>query len=683
MIFKDFRNHIKTQIDYLAKHSVCLFTTNTTKEDLWETYIESFRPEDNQVVNENRHYDCNCCKSFIRRYAGIVGIVDGKIMTIWNLPIDVPKPFDVVVAAMKNYMSDKIITGKFLHDEDNMGTKYNLGTTPEKLGNRYEHFYANTPTICKSNSVDADNSAFVQTHQVIQRSLNELTINSVNLVLDVIADGNLARGEQMRPQLEAFKNAWNDWSQNPNPELLEWELTQTQGRKIAIRNTAIGTLLINLSEGMDTAEAFFKYNNIVDPTNYKRVKPIFTEKQRKEAALELKAKGYENSLECRHAQLSDIRISDIFWANRQSKSVMQNDPLAFLSNSTSNGTAKNTNSTELDVNEFMSLLSSTKELEIFVENEHEGNLMNLLTQVDPDSPTTLAWDNQFRWSYNGDLAGASQIKKAVKLAGGNVEGVLNFRLAWNEEGGLDDSDLDAWASEPSGNHIGFSKPYRGKVLSPNGGSLDVDMQDTNRKMAVENITWKKAVNGDYKLWVNQYCSRGSKGFVAEVEFGNETHTFIYDQPVRGNVQVATVTHKDGKWSIKPAFKSQQSSKDVWGIATGAYHKVNTFMLSPNYWNNKVGNPHYFFFIEGLNNPNSVRSIYNEYLNNDLIGMKRIFEMLGAKLRVETSPNQMAGLGFTIDQKHKVNVKLDGRPYTINFTGKLVDSHVDNQVLQTI
>ena len=37
-----------------------------------------------------------------------------------------------------------------------------------------------------------------------------------------------------------------------------------------IRNTAMGTLLINLSEGMDLEKAVRQYENIMAPSNYKR-----------------------------------------------------------------------------------------------------------------------------------------------------------------------------------------------------------------------------------------------------------------------------------------------------------------------------------------------------------------------------------------------------------------------------
>lgn len=694
MQFKEFRNLINAQIQYLAKNSVCLFVLDASKDELWDTYIESFRPEDNPIVNENRHYDCNCCKSFIRRFGNVCGIVDGKIVTIWGIPTDIPQPFDVVVTAMQDYLKDKPIKNKFLYDEKQMGVEYNWGNPPtptlggmsvDKSNQRFEHFYATTPSCAYHTNVPTELGSFESAHQVVQRSLNELTIESVELVLDIANEGNLARGEQMRPQLEAFIKAKTEWIVSDNKKLLEWELTETKGRSIAIRNTAIGTLLIDLSKGMDVSEAIFQYNKIVDPSKYKRVTPVFTERQRQEASNTIKALGYEDSLLCRHAELSDINVSHVLWANRQSKSKMIDDPLSMLKEHTTAKSVKVSDSTEINVQEFLSILPNVQKLEIMFENKHESNLMNLLTQQDSDAPSILQWNNGFRWSYNGDLAGASQIKQAVKMAGGNVEGVLNFRLAWNEKGG-DHSDLDAWATEPSERRIGYSEGYRkdsGNRFSPNGGQLDVDDRGRGSQMHVENITWTKATNGNYKLWVNQFNNNNSQGFVAEVEFDNQIHTFVYNKPVSGNVEVAIVSYNEGKWSIEPKLLSTTASKKVWNLDTQKYYEVNTVMLSPNYWDNKVGNPHYFFFIDKLNNPNSCRSLYNEYLNNDLIQHKRVFEMLGSKLRVESSDNQMCGLGFTTDQKHTVQVKLDGRPYTINFEGKLVDSQVDEQVLQTI
>lgn len=323
MSFHQFKNLIATQLKWLSQNSVCLFRLDISKELLWDTYLESYRPQDNPIVNVNRLHDCNCCQGFIKRFSNVCGIVDGKIVTIWDIPTDVPQPFDVVIEAMQNALKDKKISGKFLYDLKHMGVDYNYGNPPtqvqslmgsymsvDKSQQRFEHFFCVTPDVAYSNNVSTELSQFEQTHQVIKRSLEELTLEAAQLVLDIANDGNLARGEQMKPQLEAFVKLYKEWLESNKSDLFIWESVQKYGRLVAIRNTAIGTLLINLSEGMDVSEAIFKYNNIVDPANYKRVVPVFTEKQRQDAANTIKGLGYEHSLQCRHAKLSDISINN-------------------------------------------------------------------------------------------------------------------------------------------------------------------------------------------------------------------------------------------------------------------------------------------------------------------------------------------------------------------------------------
>lgn len=53
-----------------------------TKRDLFEIYLNGFPLENRQ------HYNCNCCKSFIRHYGNLVAIQDGVVKTIWDFEID-------------------------------------------------------------------------------------------------------------------------------------------------------------------------------------------------------------------------------------------------------------------------------------------------------------------------------------------------------------------------------------------------------------------------------------------------------------------------------------------------------------------------------------------------------------------------------------------------------------------
>ena len=56
---------------------------------------------------------------------------------------------------------------------------------------------------------------------------------------------------------------------------------------------------------------------------------------------------------------------------------------------------------------------------MLLETKHASNLVSLIAPVDPTSGRLLKWDNNFSWTYNGDMA--DSIKERVKAAGGAVE----------------------------------------------------------------------------------------------------------------------------------------------------------------------------------------------------------------------------------------------------------------------
>lgn len=83
-----------------------------------------------------------------------------------------------------------------------------------------------------------------------------------------------------------------------------------------IRNHSMGTLLVNISQGMELDEAVRKYEVIVAPTNYKRPKAIYTKKMLENAKQTISDLGYLSSLGRRFATLDDITVNNILFANR-------------------------------------------------------------------------------------------------------------------------------------------------------------------------------------------------------------------------------------------------------------------------------------------------------------------------------------------------------------------------------
>ena len=124
--------------------------------------------------------------------------------------------------------------------------------------------------------------------------------------------------------------------------------------------------------------------------------------------------------------------------------------------------------------------------------------------------------------------------------------------------------------------------------------------------------------------------------------------------------MATVTLKNGVFTIKHSLPESYASKDVFGLQTNEFHKVNLVCLSPNHWgDNNVGNKHYFFMLDGCKSPVSIRSFHNENLIPELAQHRKVLEVLGATSMIESSDKQLSGLGFNATVRDELIVKLQG------------------------
>lgn len=445
-----------------------------------------------------------------------------------------------------------------------------------------------------------------------------------------------------------------------------WEKSIKVGAVVGkIRNHSMGTLLVDISNGQNLDTAVRKYEFIVGD-GYKRSKPIYTKKQYEEATQFMIANGYENSLRRRFAQLDDITINNILFANRDSVKRIDNlDIFEEMKKDIVINPKKFNRVEEITIENFIdNVLPITKEVKIFLENKHSNNMVSLIAPENKDSKTMFKWDNNFSWGYSGNITDSS-MKQNVKNAGGNVDGVLRFSIQWNDEK-YNPNDFDAHCIEPSGYEIYFGNK---RQLSPTGGMLDVDIiSPIKNKPAVENITWlakDKIVNGKYKFFIHNYSHNGGRdGFKAEIEFDGQIYSFEYNKELRQGeeIQVAEVIYDKGIFTIKEKLPSNVSSKEIWNLKSNQFIPVSIVMYSPNYWNEQkgIGNKHYFFMLKDCINPEQPNAFYNEFLNQELYQHRKFMEALGSKLKVEDSNDQLSGLGFSSTKRNELIVKVKGQ-----------------------
>lgn len=673
MTFNEFKAEFQRHFNQLVISADHLFEVEVDKNELWNLYLNSFPEGTNPIYRERTEHDCSCCKHFIRAIGAMVVIRDNRIHTIWDFDMG-DSTYQPVIDALDAFIKSKAVSGVYISKEKYIGTDQNHEVLPDGKVVTWEHFYAVLPDVHVyrgGNSKGDVQNEYRTSKEVFKRSLEEITDEAVATVLELINSNTLYRGAEWKAPLEKFADYKRKYTALPDEQKnnFAWVESVKAGVSVAkIRNHSIGTLLVDISEGTDLDTAVRKYEAIVAPANYKRPKAIFTKKMLEEAREKITALGYIDSLSRRFATLDDITVNNILFSNRDAAKRISGtgDVFDAMMGEAKTSPKKFSRVEEITVDKFVSdVLPTAQEVEVYLENKHAGNMVSLIAPSVEGSKPMFKWGNGFSWAYTGNMTD-SMMKERVKAAGGNVDGVLRFSIQWNDTGDYDGNDVDAHCTEPNGNEI-----YHAHKHSPfTNGMLDVDIIYPSRgKPAVENITWASRRTmrpGTYAFYVHLYSNCGGKsGFRAEIEFDGQIYSYDCNRPLRQSerIRVADVTlSNDGKFTIKEHLSSTTSSKDVWGVKTNDFVPVSVVMFSPNYWDEQkgIGNKHYFFMLKGCVNPESPNGFYNEYLKDELITHKRVFEALGGKMAVASVEDQLSGIGFSSTKRAELIVKVKGQ-----------------------
>jgi len=668
MSFGEFKVLFQKNFKELVKDATHLFEIELDKDVMWEDkYLNSFLPKDNPIYRQRREYDCSYCRNFIRNIGNVVVIKNNQIKTIWDFETG-DKIFQPVVNALDEFVKSHVVSDVWISKLKKIGTDKNFEQLENGKVTEWKHFYLELPQKfydVTNRSEGEIRGNFRSTRDVFKGSLDKITEDSLLTVLELISSNSLYRGKEWESVLNKFlkyKKEYDKLETNEEKDNYTWEQSVKVGDVVGkIKNHSMGTLLIDISEGMNLDKAVNKFEFIVGD-GYKRPNPVYTEKMRRDAKEKIIELGYMDSLSRRFATLEDITINNILFSNKDSAKKMGVDVFDEMLKEISINPKKFSKVAEVTIDDFIvNVLPTVREIEVFLENKHNSNMVSLIAPEIKDSKTMFKWDNGFSWAYSGNITDSS-MKERVKSAGGNVDGILRFSIQWNDNK-FDGNDLDAHCYEPDGNEIYYSnkKNYR------TTGELDIDIIHPEKgKPAVENITWtdrNKMQEGTYRFFVHNFFHRGGKeGFSAEVEIDGQIFTFEYNKELRQSekVQVAEVTFsKVNGFSIKEKLPSNVSSKEVWGLKTNQFVPVSVVMLSPNYWNlhQGCGNLHYMFMLKNCTNLESPSAFYNEFLNQELNQHRKVMEALGSKMAVKDSEKQLSGLGFSSTKRNELLVKV--------------------------
>lgn len=669
MDFKTMKNRMIANFEAMSSNNY-LFQVDIDKDELWNIYLNSFPEGTNEIYCTRREYDCSCCRHFLKSIGGTVFIdVDLNVHSIFEFDTG-SSTFQPVMDALDRYVKSKPIIDVYFSESQTVGTNQNHEWNPDGSVTTWDHFFLKLPKhyVVDRGTVSTKMALFRDRRNVFKRSLAEISMDAIDIVLELIDSNTLYRGEEWSHIIATLKTLKDEHIHLPEEkkDLYVWRKTACIGDIIGkIRSHSIGVLLTDISEGMDLDKAVRRYENIVAPTNYKRPKAIFTKRMLEDAKRTITDLGYLDSLARRYATLDDITVNNILFSNRDSAKRIGGDIFDEMMNEVSIDAKRFSRVEEISAEKFVNdILPTAKEVEVLLENKHTQNMVSLIAPVNKEAPSMFKWSNGFSWAYTGNITD-SDIRERVKNAGGNIDGVLRFSIQWNDTNEYSQNDLDAHAFTPSGTHIWF----RAKRDYCTGGFLDVDIIDPVKgKPAVENIAWENKSNmtpGVYTFLVHQYTYHGGKdGFRAEIEFDGKIYQYNYKNKLRQGqeVIVAAVTlNADGTFSIKEHLNSTQATREVWGLKTNTFIPVSVVMYSPNYWDNQngIGHRHYFFMLKGCVNPECPNGFYNEFLKSDLEKYKRVFEALGGKMAVANADDQLSGIGFSATKRNELVVKVKG------------------------
>ena len=688
----------QAQFNRLSERGV-LYRSAVTGREVWNAYMQGFGEDPIFRDPQSSEHNCNTCRNFFERYGNIVAVdEDLNIITMYDG--ETTDEYRESFAAMSRLLKLAPIANVFVetfdylhkapyeqtnkaNDDFALGVSKNVKQYTQEEADKYgvveagrvytfEHFMVRLPRRFVSfthDTVESLQARHREDKAQLERGLNEIKEDTLLLVEDLINQGSLLNGTTYLPKVESYLAKAREYATIPTEKRDAWLWVNSYGYPFArFRTELIGTLCTEIAEGKELEKACTDWNKRVDPANYMKAKAPITQQMIDAARQFVQDNGYEQSFTRRCATMEDIKVCDILHANAGDGTIK---PVSIFDGlkptATRHKSSEFDHVPEMSIDEFMrDVLPTATSVEAYLQNRLEKNFVTLTAPAVADSKPIFKWPNNFGWTYNGDLAGKSEIKEAVKQAGGFVDAYFRFSILWNENG-RDICDLDAHAIEPTGTEIYYST-YKGRKTPVCGGMLDIDMIRPEH-IGVENIFWTdpdKLKDGDYQFFIINFDHGANTTTKAEIAIGDEV--FQYEIPHRIDrsqpVTVAVVTIKDGRLAnIKHSDYLKDGSgivREIYGLRTCEFHRVNLVCLSPNYWQSETGHKHYFFMLDGARAPKAFRGFHNEFLTADLLEHRKVMEVLGHSQQVQSTDGQLSGIGFNATVRDDVVVRINGQ-----------------------
>lgn len=319
--FSKFSKLIESKFDLMKTNE--LYKVDISKDDLWELYLGAFPEGTDPIYRVRTEHDCSCCRTFVKNVANVVSIQDGQIVTVWDVE-DAEYPYNVVAEKMAELVRSAEIINVFRTSENHFSSQTTRELAEDGSVINWNHFHCTVPAKHQSNEVGSVLGSFATSAAVFKRGLEELRITDVDAVIDLVNDNLLYRGAEHLVSLKAFralKAAYDKINSAEQRNLFVWENIGNHAK--GFRNTVIGSLVQDLSAGVDIENAVGSFEAKVAPENYKRSKSLITPAMIKDAMKTIKSEGFESALERRFAKIDDVSVNNVLFVDNSVQEQMK------------------------------------------------------------------------------------------------------------------------------------------------------------------------------------------------------------------------------------------------------------------------------------------------------------------------------------------------------------------------
>ena len=611
MNFRNFREQVEKNLKQILKNPWVAQDENFPQK-LWETYLFAFRKEDNPIFITRTEHDCSCCRHFIKTMGTVFSFKNGKVITAFD---GIEGDYDYVAKACQEAVLEISKTAcEPYHTKERI---YGIKENRNSQGQTFEHFYCEVPVLDSNNK---------NIFSALKKSLEKISQEDCLTVMELIHDNSLVRGKENEAPLNSFLTCL------AHKEEEEWlrEHYLQYAFVSSFANSALGTMIQSIAE-IGLEKAVERYETMVMGSNYKRSKPVITEKQKQLFLQAIKKEGYaEESFVRIPVQTTDIPLEHrIFTRKEKMPSIFDELPTQ----------SKRMEGKRISLEEFVSM--EKENIKIYKpKKSHEVCMFKGLDNIKP----ITKWKNNFTWSY---AQGAMTVEEAVKSVGAKIDAPFRTSLLWNREG-QNLSDLDLHLTDGR-EHIHFANMF--------GRNFELDHDTRHPKgIAIENIfSTSDKGKTEVSIYVHNFFGNGTGEMEVEIKLFNQK--FLYKLPSPNhraiiniaNVEIDFETQTGKIEHLVPVYSEENA---------GQYVDVELVCFSPNYWEESKGSQHLLFLTD--KKTDIAYTFVREQLSDFFAQHKNMTEVLSKKI-----PNDgIWGYGFPCTIKEQVYLLIDNRPYVL-------------------